>query len=110
MQNFQKANIDGYTLIQLREHDLEIHLRIDSLGLRKNIIKNICILKALWVRLTGDSAHGLNVSEHPSILGESWDGDQSSMNLRSTLIDDKHLVGQLDKSKSHILGIGSRKK
>jgi hypothetical protein len=61
-------NIDGYTLIQVKEHDLEVHFKIDSLGYRKNIIKNIYITKGLWVKLTGDAAHGLNMSENPSII------------------------------------------
>jgi hypothetical protein len=75
---FKKYNIDGYTLIQLKEHDLEVHLKVESLGYRKNIIKHIFMLKTIWIRITGDS-HGLNMSEHPSILGESWDIDQQSI-------------------------------
>ena len=68
---FRKQGIDGYTLIQMKEHDLEVHLRVESLGHRKNIIRNIYILKAMWIKVTGGAAHGLNLSENPSILAES---------------------------------------
>ena len=54
---------------------MELHLKIESLGLRKRLIKNIYILKALWISLTGDAAHGLNMSEIPSFLAESYDTD-----------------------------------
>jgi hypothetical protein len=69
---FKKHGIDGYTLIQMKEHDLEVHLKIESLGYRKNIIRNIYILKAIWINVTG-GAHGLNMSENPSLLAESFD-------------------------------------
>lgn len=45
----------------MKEHDLEVYLRIESLGHRKNIFRNIFILKGVWIKVTGGG--GLNMSE-----------------------------------------------
>ena len=70
----------------MKEHDLEVHLKIESLGHRKNLIRNIYLLKAIWIKFTG-GGHGMNMSENPSILGESW-GDDSIIQKSITGINE----------------------
>jgi len=48
---------------------LETHLRVVSLGHRKKIIKNLYLLKVLWISMNNADAHGLNFSEKSSIMG-----------------------------------------
>ena len=51
--HFKRHNIEGYTLFQLKEFDLEVHMKIESLGFRKNIMRHINNLKAIWVKIYG---------------------------------------------------------
>lgn len=85
--NFTKSGIDGYTLIQLKESDLETHLKIESLGFRKNLLRAIYQLKALWIKRTG-GAYGLDISEQPSLLQDSM-----IIGNQSTILKD---ISQLD--------------
>jgi len=78
--SFQKLQIDGYTLVQLKEQELETHLKIESFGHRKNLMRYICLLKSIWISQT--AAYGLNHSENlPSFLEEDFAifGNQSSI-------------------------------
>jgi len=46
-----------------------VHLKIEQLGYRKRIIKELYFLKVLWIKLSGGlDAHGLNLSEKSSIM------------------------------------------
>ena len=49
---------------------MEVHLKIEQLGYRKRIIKNLYLLKVLWIKLSNADAHGLNITEKSSILHE----------------------------------------
>mmetsp|Transcript_32965 Transcript_32965/g.24275 ORF Transcript_32965/g.24275 Transcript_32965/m.24275 type:complete len:91 (+) Transcript_32965:668-940(+) len=55
---FRRHQVDGFALLMLKDHDLEVHLKIDSLGFRKDIIKHINILKSVWYKkvLTNEGA------------------------------------------------------
>eukprot|EP00347_Sterkiella_histriomuscorum_P007834 403347387 len=66
--NFQKTHINGYALVQIREYDLETHLKVVSLGHRKKLIKSLYFLKALWISISNQDAHGLNFSERSSMM------------------------------------------
>lgn len=60
-----------------------MHLKIEQLGYRKRIMKELYFLKVLWIKLSGGlDAHGLNLTDKSSIMCESQDlMDQSSFNI-----------------------------
>ena len=66
--NFKRARLNGYALVQIRDYDLEAHLKVNSLGHRKKLVKYLYLLKALWISLSNKDAHGLNLSEKSSII------------------------------------------
>lgn len=55
--SFKRQGIDGYTLLQMKESDLEVYLKMESLGLRKNLVRQIRQLKTLWYKQTNNQSN-----------------------------------------------------
>ena len=62
IQLFKRHCVDGYTLLQIKEYDLEMYMKIESLGHRKNIIRNINTLRNIWfkVNIINANSQGLD--------------------------------------------------
>jgi len=85
IQQFQKHQVDGYTLLMIKEHDFEVHLKIDSLGYRKNLMRHINMLKTIWYKKTivgeGLGQKNAAMSENNSIMADLSPNDHSKRTM-----------------------------